>query len=531
MNRSTRICILGLACDLVLSIPAGLFGQNDEISINAFHGGAYKIRLRGESSLLSGVGGRSMALGGVASALVRDFSGAIHHPAVLAKIHRPLIYAEMLAPVGINPAAFYDVDGTVRRQVNEQLSGYNVPESALTYPQLDLHLGQSLSLGSGGAVMPLRTGALIIGYYRPLNLDLMALGNGFSTLVETSKQVGENRTLIQFAANMDMHFRLRLQSAAFSAGYGFALGSRLAAGLGIEWTQLRFTLDGLANIDGIMVLRQEGASMGTEYAFNDPFDESIRWEDGEQNDLNQSASADYKGQTWSSRLSLAYYLDRRWTVDAGLHLARTARMRGHFSFIQNLIPALNPEALLGGDGEIMNLDELNLAQPTLTKRYVNPTSDTLLIALPSNLTLGTSRRLGRSIWVVNTIFYFGELSYSFRQVRQGLKLKWSARIASEFPVPWFAGPETAVLRLLGIEVPARMQIGLGMLRADEIKQGFRYQLFPNDRTARGLTVPSLSLGKTLRLSKGWKLALVYFSTPATLLKFSLTFDLAKGTQD
>lgn len=498
-------------------------GQED-IRMAYFRGGAYDIRFVMESTLFGGIGGRSAGLNGILTSIRPDATGAIRHPAALAGLRHRQLYTEVLPPVIINPANFADVDGTVEDELDENLKDYEIPKGKLEYPELNINVGQAAALGSGGAILPLRRGTLGLALYHPVGLELDVVGSGFGTLIETSKKIGDNTTLVNFAAQMNAGVNLNVGSTAFAASYGLPLSSKLTLGAGVEWMKTKVALYSLLRVDGIMLLRQEGATQGQEYVFNDPFDGSIRFEDGEQNDLNQWAEGEFRGTGWSWRVSTAFQVTPGWSLDLAYQRAPKLRMKGHYNFVQNLVPALNAEALFGdSDDDIFDVTNLNLAKPTLTKRFENPHDDELQLDLPSSITVGTCVSWGRSLFALNAVFYSGELSYQFAGYKQGIKPSQGARFATELPFPWFLSPETILLKIFGGNPRPAIQLGMGIMKGSEIKEGFGYQRSANDRTNPSIIVPSFSLGKSFRVIEGVEAGVLLFSVPATVLKVSFDY--------
>ncbi|RME00511.1 MAG: hypothetical protein D6814_03370 [Calditrichaeota bacterium] len=509
---------------LLFSIPA--FSQ-DDITISYFQGGSYRIRFSFASALFSGVGLRSEGMAGTLSGLANDPAMVVRHPAALATWHGPMAVLDITPPIQLNPASLIDLDASIRSSVNENLANYHVPQQAITYPSLDIRFGQTGVTGSGAAVVPTPYGFLGFALYHPLSLSLNVVGGGFSTMIETSKAIGDKVTVVQFATQMNPSIQFQLQTTAASLSYGAGLSRKLAVGFTLDWLTAKLTSNAYFKLDGIMLLRQQGAAAGQEYAFNDPYDESIRQEDGEQNTLDQWAIGSYEGSGWGAKFSLLYLANPRWSVDLAVSLPPKLNMPGQMSFVQNLIPALTAENLLSDDpnAELFDVTKLNLAKPTLTRRLVNPTDSLLVLRFPISFTIGTSKRLGaRTMLALNYSRYFGEFAYDYLQYHQGLKFKQGLRFGATFPFAWFLSPETILLRLLGQRPRPTFRLGFGVIFADEVKSGFKYQKTNAQKYQKtGILLPSFAMGKSFWLIRRVQTDVLLAALPASILKISFLY--------
>ncbi len=512
---------------LFLLFSSRLPAQED-ITMAYFHGGNFKVRFGLSSSLLSGIGARNAGLGGVISGFHSDVSSIIHHPAALAGFNRPVMAIDFTPSGLISPNNFADVDAGVSSNVDEALVDYAIPQENLTYPGLDIAFGQSGLAGSGGLVMPTNYGQIGFAVYRPLSLKLDVVGSGFSTMIETRKAIGDAVTVVQFATTMSASVEFFLDTRATSFSYARALSPKFSVGAALDWFDSHINLDANFNIEGIMLLRQEGAASGQEYVFNDPYDESIRTEDGEQNSLNQWARGGFDGSGWGFKFS-TIYLPFRWlSIDAAISLPQTITMRGGLEFVQNTMPALNAENLFSDNENdaIFDVTKLSLAKPTETERFINPGASSMTLKMPGSLVFGAGVRLGaRTLIAANFTRYIGELSYQYRDYLQGLKFKQGMRFGASFPFAWFLSPETALLKLLGIKPFPRLRLGGGIIFADEIKSGFSYQKKNPGLTyaQTGVLIPAFSLGKSMQLYPGIEMDLLIFSVPVSAFKMSFHY--------
>ncbi len=510
---------------------ACLFSVNlsaqEDLSIAYFAGGSYKIRFGFDSAFLGGPGVRTAGLGGTLTSLSNDAAMAVGHPAALAEFDRPVSVLNMTPPVMFNAASLVEMDQAIQNGVDSALEQYNIPQSEITYPDLNIRFGQTAVGGAGAGVMPSRFGTFGFAISQPLSLTMDVVGSGLSTMIETSKDLGDAVTIVQFATRMSPTVKLNLYSREFTASYGYSVTPRFKVGAALDWLSTRVDLNAFFKLDGIMLLRQEGAISGLEYAFNDPYDESIRWQDGEQNTLDQWAYGSYTGSGWGFRFSSIFHLSRSWRLDFVFSKTPNVTMAGEMEFVQNKIPALQAENMFGGDenASIFSVTDLNLAKPTLTQRFENPTGDRITLKMPGSITFGISKRTGsRSLLALNVVQYFGEFSYQYLNYVQGLKIKNAVRFGAEVPAAWFLSPETLLLKLLGVDPKASLRFGFGLMTASEIKSGFSYQSGANGNTRQAIVLPSFALGKSFILFPGVKADLLLFTTTATLMKFSFTYN-------
>lgn len=521
MKRIARIIIATMFFAFLGSAQA-----QDNLSIKYFNGGAYNVQFSFDSAIFSGVGLRSAGMGGILSGMGADPAMIVRHPAGLATLRRPRMVFDVTPPIHLNLSSMADIEGSIESTVDESLADYNVPKSDIEYPGLDVQFGQTGITGAGGIVYPTPQGNFAFSIYRPLTMSLNVLGSGFSTMIETYKAIGDNVTVVQFATQMSPSIRFDLQATAASLSYGVALNRHVALGASVDWITARLGLNAFFKLDGIMLLRQEGAAAGQEYAFNDPYDTSIRTEDGEQNTLDQWAIGSYRGSGWGMKFSTMVLLKRWWSLDFAVSSPPTLKMNGAMEFIQNMIPALTAENLLSSDdnAELFDVTELNLAKPTLTKRFVNPTDSTMQIQLPGSATFGTSLALGsRAMLALNYVQYFGEFSYTYLKYHHGLKLKNSVRFGMTVPFAWFLSPETIVLKLLGVPQRPVLRFGFGITNADELKEGFSYQDGSKPYAATGIIIPSFAIGKSFTLIRNVDADVLLIGLPASLLKMSFLY--------
>ena len=511
---------------MALLLAASLQAQ-ENLKISYFQGGSFKIRFNFQSALFSGVGLRSEGMAGVLTARGADPATIVRHPAALALVKQPMMVFDVTPPLQFNAGSLMDLDPSIQSGVNSALADYNVPQNEITYPQLDINFGQAGVTGSGGAIIPTPYGYVGFAVYRPFNLSMDVFGNGFATMIETIKSIGENVTVVQFATQINPTVRLNLNTTAAGISYAKRIGEHFAFGATVDWLSARFDLNAFFKLDGIMLLRQEGAVAGQEYAFNDPYDGSIRWQDGEQNTLDQWAVGSYQGAAWGATFSALWAPGQTWSFDLAISLPPYLEMKGGMEFIQNRIPALQAENLInsGGNADIFDVTSLNLAKPTLTERFENPTDSVLVLSFPKSITFGISKKLGqRSLIALNFTQFMGEFAYNYLQYRHGLKFKQGFRMGMTFPMAWFLSPETIVLRLLGQDPKPMFRFGFGVTFMDEVKSGFKYQNNAN-RTyaASGLMLPSFAMGKSFWLFRNVETDILFIALPASLMKFSFLY--------
>jgi hypothetical protein len=198
---------------------------------------------------------------------------------------------------------------------------------------------------------------------------------------------------------------------------------------------------------------------GQEYAFNDP---SSPWESS----LDQNIEAQLSGRAIGAKIGAAFLWNDWIALDVCFDRTPELVLTGNVDFVQHVVPAMNG----GGDGEVLDPTRLNIARMTETKIYENPTSDTLLVELPSALRLSLGCKRGPWGAVVGYGRYFGEFRAAYMDqvigvrpvdcIRTGFRCGPTRFGASIFRMAYYSGKREQPSDPENIIVPT-ISLGVG----------------------------------------------------------------------
>jgi len=471
--------------------------EEQENTLRWFKGGEVDIDFSFQTDLFCGVG--SFADNGCAT-LFPNASSIHWNPAQLVFLSQRQLMMDVLPPLSLYVSHYYEIDSQVQSTIAETFMDYKVADSEISYPSVVpvlYHRGgiQSLALSLPMQQM-IKDCAVGFSYNRALDVQLNLISNGLSTLLETRKDVGSQDMIVKFRADFDGNLQLQNRVSRYSLSFAKSWSSKWSTGITVDHYIGDIYIDGKFMIDGIM------ETAGNEYAFNDPYDSHINFEQGEQNNLNQSIYTFFEGNGWGLKLGGLYRLSDRFVVGSMLELGPKMIFKGDMEVIQNVIPALNTDVLLGDsdeDTEILNPADLDLAKLTLTEPYENPTDNRCVVKFPSSFNLGLAYRLGPVTGNLNVSAYWSEFSYHTLETTLGIKLKYAIRSGFDFKY---------------------IQLGLGIIALDEIREESDSE---NDALSN-ILIPQFSVGFGFHINQNWQTKTLLFLAPTPMVKQGIIFN-------
>ena len=407
---------------LIFSLSFSVVGQNNpENAIILLDGGRTDVQFSFYSQLLS-KNGQSIGYKSPNSWDVWE------NPASLISFNESYLSFGLKPGFNIDPGNYYDIENTIETELDAAIAEYRTEDSQINYPELGTSVGQNGGLFGFNFVYPLQKNGnrstLSFELSQPLFLNISAINDGFSTMIETQKEVGGQNKIIHMRLNTLLQADLQLRATHYNVGFAKQLGEKIGFGLKVGQTQIQTFLKGMANVNGIM------ETAGTEYAFNDPYDPRIEFEAGETNKLDQFISWDFKGISWNINLGGLFRITKFFTAGIDFTSNTSANLKGKMEFVQHKVPALNADALLNDDpdAELVEPTKLNLAKLTLTERIENPTSEQLELNFPSSLGFQFSYQGSFLESTISFRKYSGQFGYNFLEEKRYLQLAYGLNL-------------------------------------------------------------------------------------------------------
>ena len=494
MNLLKKILFIVL---IIALFASSVFSQQDkENSFRWFHGGKLRGDFIFQTDLFCGTGGR---FSNSCATLIKDASSIYWNPAQLAFIPYRQLALDFVPSFTINLANFYDLSREVRSSIDNAIIDYRTANTIVEYQKvvpIYKHTGGINNLSFSVPFSKIwKKSAIAFSYSRSMDIKLNLLGNDFSTLLDIKKNVGDQKMTIKFRNDIDMNFQLRSQINRISFALAKKWANNFSSGITINKYYGNISVIGKFNINGIMEIA------GNEYVFNDPYDPHIDFENGEHNDLNQSIFAQFDGTGWGFKVGNFFQANKNFAIAAVWEIIPPIYLDGDMIVEQNVMPALNSNALIGeagNDEEIIDPVKLDLAKLTLTVPFENPTDNRCKLNLPSSLTVGMAYKLGFFYGNINFVNYFGQFSYSTLGVTRGSKFKYGIKSAFDFQL---------------------FQIGLGVTAIDEIRKGTE-----NDNEAlMQILLPQISLASGYSFNKNLRSEALLFIAPTPVFKWIFLF--------
>jgi len=476
------------------------------VSVTAFLAGVAFAQDVPENAILDLEGGKFRVDGAFYSPVISGGPGIGYksseawdlwaNPAAPVTFHEPYISLAYGPAILSDPQRFYDVNATIRQEVDAAIEEFRSAESRIDYPKFASQIGQQSELAglfiAFPAAMKGRRGVLSFSFDSPFVFRLGLGNNGFGTLLETRKKVGEQNKVIRMRLKSMMNADISFSAFRYKAGLATFLNDRTALGFQMNYSHLHFLSKASAKINGIMT------TAGAEYAFNDPFDPRIDFAAGETNSLDQSLWADFSGSQVSCDLGVLFRLDEMWTGGIDLHVASAATLSGEMDIVQHKIPALNVSAFSddASTDDLFDPTKLNLAKLTLTERIPNKTFDTATFNLPSSIGLAISRQGNMVETTLSAKKYMGHFGFGFLDDELYLAPNFDVSLDFSFGV---------------------VRISAGGLRADFVVSN------ADDRDITPLWIPHGSVEAAFFLMKDYHLSGRLFVEPAPGLSLKLGY--------
>jgi len=485
MKKCIFLCVL-------LMVTCG-FGQNDgENSILFLNGGKTDITFSYYSQLISGIGNSI----GYKSSQPWNIWG---NPASMVTYKKVFVGVNIQPPLWIDPASFEDINKTIEEEIDNAIIDYRTDETSLVYPSITSKLNHKGGLYGFQFVMPIKLynkwSVLSFEIGQPFYMNLNTYNDGFETLIETRKDVGDQKKIIKMRMNALFRSDILIKATQYNVGIAHNVTRNTALGLKFGQTHVSADVLSQMKLDGIM------ETAGTEYAFNDPYDPRIDFAAGETNQLGQKGMIDFSGRGWNSQIGALIAVNNSFVVGMDFDWHSEINLTGDMSVSQYKIPALNEGALFGGgeddpeaEGEeLLDATKLDLAKLTLTAPVQNKTSDYLLLSFPSSLGMQTSYQGKIFEATLGLRKYFNTFGYEF------LDEKYSANL--NFGVQFIMS--------IGIFELALSAINAELLQEKIVETGETEEM--NDPTS--LWIPGASMNFGFFIQKRYQVSTKLFFAP------------------
>ncbi len=373
----------------VLIMVSSGFGQNGgENKILFLNGGKTDITFSYYSQLISGIGNSI----GYKSSQPWNIWG---NPAGMITFKKVFVGVNIQPPLWVDPASFEDINKTIEEEIDNAIVDYRTDETKLVYPSITTKLNHKGGLYGFHFVKPVRIlnnmSVLSFEIGQPFYMNLNTYNDGFETLIETRKDVGDQKKTIKMRMNALFRSGFLIKATQYTVGFAQKISAKTALGLKFGQTHVSADVFNQMKLDGIM------ETAGTEYAFNDPYDPRIDFDAGETNRLGQNAIIDFSGKGWNTQVGALFAINNSFVLGMDYDWHSEINLTGDMSVTQYKIPALNEDVLFGGNEEpdsggedLLDATKLDLAKLTLTKPVQNKIYDYLLLSFPSSLGIQTS---------------------------------------------------------------------------------------------------------------------------------------------
>jgi hypothetical protein len=474
-----------------------LCSRGEDGQLTAFHGGRYRSELFLSNGLLAGMGSRTSSLGGTCTGLEYGAEDLYWNPGRLGLLNRPQAMLDLTPPlVSLDAQSFVDLNGLAQEAVDDLADEKGSPDLALNpsdYPHVSARLGQRGLVPNGILTIPMAGWGIGLGLHQAFSLELEAVGTELQ-----AKVYGQDPDDVENDVDLTVGADLSLMSRVQVSALGFGLARRIRPGWGLGLLVNRYfgssAADGRVQVEGI-ILRA-----GRETAFNDPSDP---W----PNDLYQEMAGSYRGAGWGFKLGTSYRLRPNLSLDAVLSLPSWISLSGEMDIVQHTIPGLDLS-----DDDPLDVDQIDLDEPTRTETVDHVTPDQVSVDLPGFLCFGAAWRYHFATTLWQYAHYFGKYACRYDIAEDDL------------PVAYTAGLKPNHVFTFGLEAgPARLSGGciLGQVfyERDPEKQEAQGSA-PNEES---LVVPTFSLGTGLALGRGYRLDLLLISVPAGVMRATTTW--------
>ena len=546
--RSTVIVLL-----MTLFVPR-VHAQDeggDDFNLLRFSGGTVSADFRLGLSM-SGSSMAAASWGGVMSGRVHNGAAEVFvNPANLTALEARQLIVDgqvgigtwMASGTGHIPQA--DIDGAL----DDVFADFNYPDTApRNYTQFEaLDVGLQHRLPSMAFAVPIGRGTVLsAGIENPASTSLSMRAAGLEAYFSGqsgSEEAAPTRIDALLSIGLAAQLQLRMSTMAVAVGHEFEGIGPGALRLGATLTRHRFrTSLGLdVNPTGMMVLNET-----KQYLFNDPAEVSLGPD--ETNVLYLRASGNYADTQWGGRLGMAYALSSgKLGVSLLYTAAPTFTMTDPNAFGESYIPTfVNMDGSSDpaeGEPELIAIDDVDIAKPTLTKRTNDTLGQEMIVSLPSSLTFGMDVGLGKHTLALNVVQYLSEMSTEFEydEVRRfGKDLGTGLRVGLDFQFPdklRGAGFALIPIRLLFLDIDGLLfqalgrytgyakphyRLGGGIAMGAAIVEGVDDPEGLEDILSLPL-LTGFSLGRSYTLFEDMQIGVMLFGVPDVAYRFSLAY--------
>ena len=349
----------------------------------------------------------------------KDVWDVWNNPASFVSFDKTYVNFSFMPGFSIDADEIIGFDTEIQPTVDDALIDYRTNSSLVKYPRLEAEVGQKSGLYGFQIAVPFNfykktTSVLSFKIGQPIFVDLDVINNGLITMIETSKSVGDQSMLIHMKMDMLLQTKLSVKSTDYTIGFAHKLNDKFAIGLQMANTQIHTYISDKIITNGIMELA------GNEYAFNDPNDPHINFDDGETNTLDQSLLVDFIGNSWKIHAGGLYKVSKSFVIGLDYSHQTSAIIKGDMSVSQYKIPALNFEAMGSDDddAELVDATLLNLSSLTATEKVENKVSDKMEIYFPSSVGFQMSYQKPIFESTLSLYKYFNSFGYNFLDEKQ-----------------------------------------------------------------------------------------------------------------
>jgi len=386
-----------------------LFAQSSSSKIEKLVGGHFDFNGEVVSTFLSSLhSGRFIPSNNYLAWM--DF---YQNPAFSTGIKNPFVTYFFAPSITIRPGRFVDVNGRVRRAMDNGVAGYRSDSLRLVYPRIESVFRKNRYWGQGLISFPAGGIVFTFGYQHQLLLNFQTFLTGTEATISTQVPLSETTSEVVFNAFLDANFRFSINIDKATFGVAKVIRNRFAFGFSLDRYGGDVETAGFMDAQGDMLFN------GHEYIFNNSND---NW----YNRLTQSIKGQYKGSGWRMNWGGWYVYNRHFIFDGVISLQTPLRLNGNLAIQVNKIPALNIDALSSNDpnAEILDPAGLDLSQLTLTDSVENPTYPELLLHQQSYLKIGVLYQTPQFYWYNSLAQNFGFAGIEYGSYEFGLQSKF-----------------------------------------------------------------------------------------------------------
>lgn len=410
---AVAICMVGVSTSMA---------QSADFQAVRWNGGELHSSLRSGVNA-SGAGLSRSTLGSLHAAYGPfDAASVFGNPAALAFVDIPQVAIDFRLPMangtyGVGPASLLSAS-QIQRTTDGFLEDLSYASgNAPVYTRADRILaGQPRQLSSIAASYPFDEYAVVsVGFRQPVLMEAVLVARGNELLMQGVQDDGSSSTRIDLSAalNVDAGVDVSLREMAFGAGGlldDYSFGS-------IWWGGSAYRTHASVGLS-MHMLPQAAIAIGgaNPFYFNNPDDPNLDRSAGETNDFFWNVNGAYAGAGWGFRGGLVYRpYSEAWGATVNLNLAPRLDMGDRGAYAEGFLPAFVDIRGAMNDPfqpELFNVEAVDLSRPNVTARTRDAMGSSMRIRLPSSLTLGLDRVLGRHRLAINATRYEGEFALS-----------------------------------------------------------------------------------------------------------------------